>query len=45
MTKNVPLIPLGKGGVAMLRGSGVNEMFVDSANGGMPYFKDLWITQ
>jgi peptide/nickel transport system substrate-binding protein len=45
MTKHVPLIPLGKGGVAMLRGSRVNEMFVDSANGGMPYFKDLWITQ
>jgi peptide/nickel transport system substrate-binding protein len=45
MTKHVPLFSVGKGGVAMMRGSRIQGMIVDSANGGMPTFKDMWISQ
>ena len=44
MEKYKPVIPVGKGGVAMMHGSRINGMEVDSVYGLLTW-KDVWISQ
>jgi peptide/nickel transport system substrate-binding protein len=44
MEKYFPVFVTGYGGVAMMRGSKVNNMQVDTTTG-MPHWKDMWLSQ
>jgi peptide/nickel transport system substrate-binding protein len=44
MEQYKPVIPVGKGGVAMMHGSRINGMEVDAVYG-LPTWRDIWISQ